>query len=353
MEIRFATSKEIKNWDDLILQNPDGGNVFQSVEMSNFKLESGWQQQFLVVESEAENLYITIQEKSVFLLGKLWYAPKGPGVENSSEIWQIAPLLKQFAHKQGVFAVKIEPEIIKYDNFQTDFSKHGFVQTRPIQPNFSTIILDISGTDEEILSSMPRKGAKYSINRARRDGVTVKRVESTDENCRIFYDLLAETAADSGFKIRDSDYHRRFWRDFTSAKIGQLFFAYFDGQVVAAAYAFIFGEKSTYKDGASVRQRTAYGASHLLQWGVINWARENGAKQHDLCGTPPSNKIHDKNHPHYGIGNFKTSFSREITDYIGAFDLPVRKFKYKIWAKFGEKLALRIHRARHNGENWY
>lgn len=353
MEVRFAAPEEIENWNSLILQNPDGGNVFQSLEMSNFKLESGWRQQFLVLELESRNLYITVQEKSVFLFGKLWYVPKGPGVEKVSELWKIVPLIKQFARENGVFAVKIEPEIIKYDGFQQELSAHGFIQVRPIQPNFSTIILDISGTDEEILSSMPRKGAKYSINRARRDGVTVRRVEPTDENCRIFYDLLAETAADSGFKIRDFDYHRRFWRDFTSAKIGQLFFAYFDGQVVAAAYAFIFGEKSTYKDGASVRQRTAYGASHLLQWEVINWARENGAKQHDLCGTPPSNKIHDKDHPHYGIGIFKTSFSREITDYIGAFDLPIRKFKYKIWAKFGEKLTLKIHRARHNGENWY
>ncbi len=353
MKVRFATSEEIENWDSLILQNPDNGNVFQSVEMSNFKLESGWQQRFLVVELESLNLYITIQEKSVLTLGKLWYAPKGPGVEKISDIWQITPPLKQFARENGVFAVKIEPEIIKYDGFQQEFSARGFIQVRPIQPNFSTIILDISGTDEEILSSMPRKGAKYSINRARRDGVTVNRVEATDENCRIFYDLLAETAANSGFKIRDFNYHKRFWQDFATAKIGQLFFAYFEGQVVAAAYVFTFGEKSTYKDGASVRQRTAYGASHLLQWEVMNWARENGAKQHDLCGTPPSDKIHDKNHPHHGIGVFKTSFSHEITDYIGAFDLPVKSFKYKLWAKFGERLTLKIHRARHNGENWY
>ena len=353
MKIRFATSEEIKKWDTLILQNPDGGNVFQSVEMSNFKLNSGWNQRFLVVKSEGQNLYMTIQEKSVFLLGKLWYAPKGPGVKHASEIWQISPLLKQFARKNGVFAVKIEPEITKYDDYQKEFSNHGFIQARPIQPNFSTIILDVSGTDEEILSSMPRKGAKYSINRARRDGVAVQRVDSTDENCQIFYNLLAETAADSGFKIRDFEYHKRFWQDFAKAGIGQLFFAYFENQVVAAAYAFTFGEKSTYKDGASVRQRTAYGASHLLQWEVVNWARENGSKQHDLCGTPPSDKIHDKNHPHYGIGIFKTSFSRQITDYIGAFDLPVKSLKYKLWAKFGEKLTLKIHRARHNGENWY
>ena len=85
MEVRFATPEEIENWNSLILQNPDGGNVFQSLEMSNFKLESGWRQQFLVLELESRNLYITVQEKSVFLFGNLWYVPTGPGVAKVSE----------------------------------------------------------------------------------------------------------------------------------------------------------------------------------------------------------------------------------------------------------------------------
>lgn len=215
-------------------------------------------------------------------------------------------------------------------------------------------MLDISNdlTEEEILSAMPRKGAKYSINRAIRDGVKIERVDLNEKNARIFYDLLAETAQDSGFKIRSFEYHFDFWKTFAEARIGQLFFAKFEGDVVAAAFAFVFGKKSTYKDGASIRERKAYGASHLLQWEVIRWARENGSEIHDLCGTPPSDQIHDRNHFLYGVGQFKTSFSKEITDYVGAFDLVIDSKKYKIWRKFGEKILLRINRKVFN-RNWY
>src|SRR5690606_14205241 len=101
------------------------------------------------------------------------------------------------------------------------------------------------------------------------------------------------------------EYHKEFWRSFEEAGIGQMFFAYYEGRIVAAAYALVFGKKSTYKDGASVREKTAYGASHLLQWEVIKWAKSRGSTWHDLCGSPPSDQIKNPDHPHYGIGRFK------------------------------------------------
>lgn len=351
MNIRFANDEELRNWDELIISNPDGGNVFQSHEMTYFKEKNGWNPRFLVLE-RGKNLYISVQEKRVSFFGNMWYLAKGPGVSEDSQLAEFLPEIKKIAKKENVFAVKIEPELQKNPEILHISNELGLKKVSPIQPNFSTILLDISGSEEEILNSMPRKGAKYSINRAKRDGVTVKKVVANNENCQIFYDLLAETARDSGFNIRDFAYHKDFWQMFEKAKIGQLFFAYFEGEIVAAAYAFIFGEKSTYKDGASVRERKAYGASHLLQWEVIRWAKENGSKVHDLCGTPPSDKIHDKNHPHYGIGTFKTSFSKEITDYIGAYDLPISDNKYKLWTNFGERLTQKIWRKTKN-QNWY
>ena len=354
MLIRFATPQELENWDSLILKNPDNGNIFQSFEMTNFKKLSGWKPLYLVAESsdETHNLYISVQEKSIAFLGKLWYISKGPGVKNTAELKVILPFLNNLARGNKVFAIKIEPELLKTEQNLSELSNLGLYKVRSIQPNYSTIILDISGSEEEILSSMPRKGAKYSINRARRDGVTVKRADSTDDNCRFFYELLAQTARESGFNIRTFDYHKEFWQVFAKKGLGQLFFAYFEGEIVAAAYAFSYGEKSTYKDGASIRERKAYGASHLLQWEVILWAREKGAKIHDLCGTPPSDRIHDKNHFLHGVGQFKTSFSRQIADYIGAYDMPIDQKKYKLWSRFGERATLKIHRKIHN-ENWY
>ena len=201
-----------------------------------------------------------------------------------------------------------------------------------------------------VLARLPQKG-RHAIRRAQRDGVTVEQVDTTEENCRIMYDLLAETAAGS-FTIRSYNYYKTFWQRFSQAGYGQLFFAYFEGQVVAAAYAIVFGKKSTYKDGASIRRRTAYGASHLLQWQVIEWAKSKGSLTHDLCGAPPSDQIDNPAHPHHGIGRFKTSFNKEVTDYVGAYDVAIKPSVYKWWRKIGERLVLRAHQQLHH-ENWY
>lgn len=329
-----------------ILSNPDNGNVFQSVEFANIKQRQGWRPRFETINGIA----ITILEKAPLGLGRLWYIPKGPGVGSVEELGELLPELKKLAYKSGAFAIKIEPELQKTDEILVALKKLGLQKTRPIQPNFSTVLIDLSPTLDEILKNLNQKG-RHAIRRAERDGVTIKRVDSTDENCEIMYRLLSETAAGS-FGIRSYDYYREFWQSFSKPKLGQLFFAYFEGEVIAGAYALTFGTKSTYKDGASVRQKTTYGASHLLQWEVIKWAKESGSLTHDLCGAPPSDQVNNPEHPHYGIGRFKTSFNKTITDYVGAYDIVIQPSAYKVWSSLGERIALRLYYRFHK-ESFY
>lgn len=317
-----------------------------SVRSWPVKRLGGWTPRFVFTNDIA----VTLLEKNVLGLGKIWYAPKGPGVPTVRQLDDLLPGLKEFAAKNNVFAIKIEPEIIRKDEALADLMKLGLVRVQPIQPNFSTVTLDISDSLDTVLTRLNQKG-RHAIRRAQRDGVTVKQVKTTEENCQLMYNLLSETAADS-FNIRSYNYYKTFWQRFENAKLGHLFFAYFEGQAVAGAYAMVFGEKSTYKDGASIRRRTAYGASHLLQWHVIRWAKSKGALIHDLCGTPPSDQINDSKHPHYGLGRFKTSFNKEVTDYIGAYDIVIKPAVYKIWSRFGERIVRRLYGARHH-ENYY
>jgi lipid II:glycine glycyltransferase (peptidoglycan interpeptide bridge formation enzyme) len=346
MTARAATKDEIANWNQHILANPDGGNLFQGYEFTEQKKLGGWTPRFVFIG----NMAVTLLEKNVPLLGKIWYAPKGPGVSTTRQLDELLPDLKEFAAKQGVFAVKIESEIIKKDETLVDLLKLGLVRVNPIQPNFSTVTLDISEDLDTVLARLNQKG-RHAIRRAERDGVTVKLVDTYEENCQLMYNLLSETATGS-FNIRSYNYYKAFWQRYSRAKLGQLFFAYFDGQVVASAYAITFGAKSTYKDGASIRKRTAYGASHLLQWHVITWAKSKGSHVHDLCGAPPSDQINNPEHPYYGIGRFKTSFNKEVTDYIGAYDIIIKPTAYKIWTRIGQRVVRRIHSARYH-ETYY
>lgn len=346
MDFRFATPTESTEWDARILANPDGGNVFQGDEFAEQKKLGGWKPRYVVTDTVA----LTIHEKSVFGLGKLWYLPKGPGVATVPQLGNLLPTLRDFAAKNGVFAVKIEPELEKTDDSMNALNELGLLPVAPIQPNFSTVLIDLSPDLDTIMSNFNQKG-RHAIHRAERDGVTVRPVDANDENCHLFYDLLNETAAGS-FVIRPFGYHQRFWQRYAASSLGQLFFAYVDDKIVAVAFALVFGDKSTYKDGASVRERTAYGASHLLQWHVMQWAKEQGSMQHNLLGTPPSDHIHDETHPWYGVGRFKTSFNKQVTDYVGAFDLAVKPRQYAIWAKYGERIVKKLWWRKHH-ESWY
>jgi len=335
MIIHFATKQEILNWNKYLIANPDGGNMFASYEFATQKETGGYKAHFVFID----DLAITILEKDATPLGKFWYLPKGPEVISSKELFKALETLKPFAKKHNVFAIRIEPEL-DYSE-QQNIEKYGLIKSNPIIPNPSTITLDISDSLENTLTSLPQKG-RYAIKRAERDGVTVKEVESSEENCKIMYNLLIETAKGQ-FGIRDYEYFKTFWQRFEKSGLGQLFFAYYENQIVAGAYAITFGKKSTYKDGASIRQRTAYGASHLLQWHVIKWAKAHGSTLHDFCGSPPSGEINNPDHKHYGIGLFKTAFNKTVTDYIGCYDFVIMPSKYQIWIKFGEKVARRLH----------
>ena len=340
MTIRFATQPEIEKWDELILSNPDNGNIFASYEFAMQKETGGYKAYFLIVD----DLAVTVLEKKAVGLGKLWYLPKGPEVISSEKLWLLLKELGDFAKEHGVFAVRIEPELPHGE--QTVFAKHGLIKSRPIIPNPSTITLDISQDLDTILMGLPQKG-RYAIKKAERDGATTELVKSTDQNCKIMYDLLSETA-EGQFGIRGYEYFRSFWQRFEAAGYGQMFFAYYDSKVVAAAYAMAFGTKSTYKDGASVRHRTVYGASHLLQWKVIEWAKSRSVVIHDFCGSPPSDEINNPEHKHYGIGLFKTAFNKTVTDYVGCYDLVINPTKYRIWINLGEKVAQRLHYYKHH-----
>ncbi len=336
MNIRFLPSDQLTTWDKLVLSNPDDGNALQSLEMASQKTRQGWTPKFIT----ADALAILALEYSVFGLGKLWYIPKGPGVNTTEDLASLLPNLKDFARQNGAFMIKIEPEIIKTDQALRSLGQLGLLKVRNVQPNASTVLINLSGNIEEIMASLNQKG-RHAIRRAERDGVTIKPVPSTKENCKAMFDLYKITA-ESQFGIRPYKYYQSFWQNFEKAGIGQMFFAYYNDDVIASAYALSFGKKSVYKDGASLRSRPVYGASHLLQWEIIKWAKQSGSILHDLSGAPPSDKINDPSHPYHGIGRFKTSFNKQVTDYIGTYDVVIHPLRYKLWLNFGEKLALRF-----------
>ena len=346
MTFHFATDDEITNWDELLLENPDGGNVFSSLEIAQTKADNGWVPRYIV----GDDLAILALEKTIPLLGKFWYLPKGPGVTTVSGLKPILDSLKAFAASHGVFVVKLESEILRTPENAQKLVKMGLEKTFAVQPNASTVLIDIAPDLDTVLAGLNQKG-RHAIRRAERDGVTAHPVDPTEKNMRTMYDLLKITA-EGQWQLRGYEYFHEIWSKFVKNGHGQMFFAEYEGNVVAASFGLILGEKGTYKDGASIRERTAYGSSHLLQWEMIKWMKAHGAKVYDLCGTPPSEEIRNPDHHFAGLARFKTSFNKTVTDYVGCYNLPVSSGAYKAWTSVVERIVLRVHRQRFHTE-WY
>lgn len=337
---RLATADERASWDALIAANPGGGEVWQGAEYLALKRAEGrYLERFVVVERPGRSaVAVGVLAKRVPLVGEWWHAPAGPAGESAADVLEVAAAVAALARSRGAFLLKIEPRT----GIETAaaYRAAGYRDTVRVIPNPSTILVDVSGPEDEVFKRIGKK-ARNSINRAKRDGIVATRVAATTENCAALYRLLQETA-EGRFVLRSERYYREFWQQFERAGAGQLFFAHRDGELVAGAFAMGLGEKTTYKDGASVRAKTAYGASHALQWEVIRWANERGAISHDLCGAPPAARVDDREHPLFGVGQFKRSFAPDITDYAGAFDLPLKPWAYGFWVKLGDRIARRM-----------
>jgi serine/alanine adding enzyme len=287
-----------------------------------------------------------VLERSVLGMGTLWYLPQGPGCSSAPELTPFLPGFTKLAAERGVFVIKFEPEMAKTPENLQVLGNAGLVQVEPVQQSVSTVVLDLNGSPEEIMARMPQKG-RYAIRRAERDGVTTARVDATEENMNIMFSLLSGTATDAGFMVRPKSYYQSFWSEFAQRENGQFFFAYVDGEVVSAAYVAQLGNKAFYKDGASVRKKQAYGASHALQWAIISWFAENtSATTYDLMGSPPSDRVSDSTHHLHGVGKFKLSLSETVIDRVGTWDLVLKPAAYRRWRAYGYRVADKVARMR-------
>lgn len=332
--MRFATDVEIEKWDELLLANADGGNTLQCRAFAETKMAAGWAPRYVIHELAGGDVATLYLEKSLPVLGKLWYAPKGPGVLSANDLQAVT---KDFKEAKGVFAVKLEPDIAAGAIRVEDLEGMGLRKVRNIQYNWATVLVDLAPSEDDVIHSFRQK-TRYNIRLAERKGVTVEAVPATDENLAIMYELMAITTKRAGVYLRSRRYFYTFWKKHAEMNCGQLFLARYDGVVVAGAFITYLGHKALYKDGGSSREHANVQAPYAMQWFIMQWLKSKGVTEYDLHGTPPAERIDDTTHPLHGLARFKTGFNEHITEYIGTYDLPLTG-KYGAWVKYGERLA--------------
>lgn len=194
------------------------------------------------------------------------------------------------------------------------------------QPETS-LILDLSMTEEELLAQMKPKG-RYNIKVAQKHGVKV----TSSQEVGAFYELLKNTSNRDGFGVHPQSYYQKMLEHL--GEKAQLLLATQGGQVVAGGIFVYLESWGIYYYGASDHGKRHLMAPYLVQWTAIQEAKKRGCQFYDFLGIAPEGA---KNHPWAGVTDFKMKFGGRIENYPKAFDWVLRPLwmtLYSLYKKF-------------------
>lgn len=342
--MRPATAAEVRDWDRLVLANPDAGHILQSRAWGEFKRQWGWEPHYRIAEACGSPIALLLLRRRVPGLGTLWYAPRGPGITQPQ---QLVALLDDLRSLSPGFLVKVDPELPA----ASDTSCWTWARILPspveVQNSVATILVDLHPGEDRIIASFKPK-CRYNIRLSARRGVRVQRVEVNDATIDVMYRLMAATQRRGGFMLRPRDYFAGYWRLHHAAGQGDLFFAVLDGEVLAGCFVTRFGERAWYKDGGSSRRHHDLMAPYLLQWEVMRWLRDRGVTVYDLVAVPRPADM-SPGHPFYGLYRFKSGFNERVTEFVGTWDIPLAGRRYRLWNAAGERMTRQwTYRVRHD-----
>ena len=313
-------------WDAFVLRHPFS-HPLQLRAWGEFKALFGWQSERLglfidgQVVAGAQILYRNLPVPGL----KFAYIPKGPLVDwrDAEQTAALFTAIHRLARRRGALMLRIEPELLDAPSHHQQLSALGFSPApHAIQPQ-TTVWVDLTPDDDEILARMKQKW-RYNIRLAGRKGVVVRRGDAEDVDR--FIQLMQITGQRKDFGVHDSAYYRAFWRLFAPAGHAELFVADYEGEMLAGIMVAQLADKAYYFYGASGNKGRNLMPSHLLQWEAMRWAKARGCTAYDLWGVPdevglnPDVEIPDPPEGMWGVWRFKRGFGGKIVRYIGAWD---------------------------------
>lgn len=313
--VRPATPAE--QWNSALLAN--GGHLLQSWEWGEFKSRHGWQAERVSVRGADGEGYaqVLFRSKGPISIG---YIPRGPIMTGTPDkVWpELRNEIDKVAKRHRAISVIIEPN--QHLGLTGRYSDAGVVQgPAHLQPE-RTVKMPLED-DEKMLKRMHSK-TRYSVRLAMRRGVEIERKDPHDKAALDqYYALMQDTADRNEFSIHSYEYYADFMDVFGDKAI--FLFASWEDKLSSVIMAAEFGEEAVYMYGASSTENRGHGASFLLQFEVMKWARERGCKRYDLWGIPKhdpeslrgednASLAGTKGDDWRGIYRFKTGFGGDI-----------------------------------------
>lgn len=188
-----------------------------------------------------------------------------------------------------------------------------------------TAIINLEDSEEDILANMKPKW-RYNIKLASKKWLEVKEVEKTDENIKLYHDLMLETTSRDWFSGNTFDYYKTF---LNSLENSSLLLAYLEDKVIAG-WIFTFDkEVSIYYYWASTSDKKYRNlmAPYLLQWTAIQKAKNIWSKIYDFLWIAWPN---DKDSELAWVTDFKLKLTKDSKEISKSYIHINKKLKYFI-----------------------
>jgi peptidoglycan pentaglycine glycine transferase (the first glycine) len=349
---------DAQTWQNIIVHFPKA-HILQTWQWSEIKSQFGWEPIFKFWGTQDNpKAAALILQRSISVAGlfsglRVLYVPKGPLLRDWGDqqlVNQVLRDLKKLAQDKRAIFIKMDPDVplgkglpgtVEAQENQigievTEYLRtHGWIFSGEQIQFRNTVWVDLTPSADEMLARMKQK-TRYNIRLATRKGVDIR--VGTEADIDLLYRMYVETSLRDGFIIRDESYYKVLWQTFLkpASTVSEPFdvpmcepiIAELDGLAIAAVVIFRFAGIAYYMQGMSKPIHRNKMPNHLLQWEAMVRSKEAGCEFYDLWGAP---EIFDESDPIWGVFRFKQGLGGEVIRTIGAYDLPIQKFFYRLY----------------------
>ncbi len=315
-----------------------GFGVFEVTQFEDLRQSNEWAKYIRKIGWRVEETRKQENKKTKIFIRKL---PLIGSVVKIQRPVVVPPIeeLDRVARKHRALFVKLEPSVeTGHAPSLQKIGKHFEEDTWTLLPT-RTIHIDLSPSRKDILANFS-KDARYSIRRARRNGVSVHPETSSeilrsaqDDGLRTFYKLLKETGGRKKFYVAPFTHLKAKVEAFQSKSA--LILAHHDGKPIAGALILFHGSVAYYHHAAASPKGRELLAAYPIVWEAIKLAKERGCHTFDLEG------IYDQRYKVCrrlkSLSVFKRKFGGEEVTFPGSFVRyynPLLKLAFKISSVF-------------------
>lgn len=393
MKFQEITEKEYRTfWENHPLKT-----FLSAPEISKLREKSNWHTDYVGVKKDKELIAATMLLNHKRHFGKYeFYSPRGYLLDfNDKELVEFfTKELKKYIKDKKGYIFRVDPYLI-YQQRDIDgniveggednrdkveqlkalgFKKVKVEETEQVIWMFS---LGLEGKSEEQILKEMKPNTRNQINKTEKFGISVNEIGYDD--LERFENIMIETGARKGFKVRKLEYFQEMYKLFHDKNEVKYFITeldlskyieglkkervekedkikslsdakYNDGAkknltneiaaidkrikdsteiiekngsntiTLSGSMFILIQPEVIYLASGNYEEYMKFNSQYLIQWELIKYGIENGFKKHNFYGIPANINEHPKD---YGIYEFKRGFNGYVEELIGEYELPI------------------------------